>query len=396
VNVLMVHNRYLHRGGEDTSYECERRLLLHRGHEIHEYVKDNHEVAASRAWKAGLRAIWSSEDYQQLRARIRSIHPNIVHVHNSFPLISPAVYYAAKSEGIPVVQTLHNYRLLCPSAIFFRDGHPCEDCLGKAIPLPGVAHGCYRDSRAMSAVVATMLTTHRAIRTWTRMVDVYVALTQFARDKFIQGGLPGEKIIIKPHFVGPDPGYEKGEGGYALFVGRLSVEKGVDTLLEAWNLLDGKIPLKVVGEGPLEQSVANASGRADNIEYLGQKNASEVAELMGNARLVIVPSECYETFGRVIIEAYAKGTPVIASQIGALAELVMPCRTGLLFRPSDPTDLAEKVRWSYEHPRELAEMRSYAREVYEEKYTSTRNYDMLIAIYEHAVDRVRHHPLGDA
>jgi glycosyltransferase involved in cell wall biosynthesis len=286
-----------------------------------------------------------------------------------------------------VIQTLHNYRLLCPVALFFRDGRVCEDCMGKAVPWPGVVHGCYRGSRAASGVIATMLTVHRALRTWTEMVDVYVALTEFARDKFIEGGLPAGKIVVKPNFVAPDPGQGPGGGGYALFVGRLAPEKGTGTMLAAWDRLGTRIPLKIVGDGPLRDRVMGAAARQSNVEWLGHMPVADVHELMGKADMLVFPSQWYETFGRVAAEAFAAGTPVIAANIGAVAELVEHGRTGLKFRPGDPGDLVTQVEWALSHPAGLRSMREEVRAEFEAKYTAERNYRTLMEIYEAALER---------
>lgn len=379
MKILSVHNRYQIRGGEDECHQAEIHLLHQRGHRVEVYEESNDRIAILSKGEAALRTLWSKEAYQTVRQRLQQQPCDIVHIHNFFPLISPAVYYAAKAEGVPVVQTLHNYRLLCPNALFFREGQVCEDCLGKPIPYPGIVHACYRDNRAASGSVAAMLTLHRGFNTWNKTVDRYIALTEFARQKFIQGGLPAEKIVVKPNFVDPDPGVGQGMGGYALFVGRLSVEKGLDTLLAAWEQLPSPIPLKIVGDGPLAEHVTAA--QSGKIEYLGRKPMTEVHELMGNAQFLIFPSKWYETFGRVAIEAFAKGTPVVAANIGAIAELVDHGRTGLHFQPGHPQDLARQVQWAIEHPHELATMRQQARAEFETKYTAERNYQRLMEIY---------------
>lgn len=252
MKVLLIHNYYQQPGGEDQVFASEAALLEAHSHCVVRYTVHNDRVAEMSPLPLVQATLWNKTVHRELRTLICKERPQVVHFHNTFPLISPAAYYAAKAEGVPVVQTLHNYRLLCPSqgGILLRNGEVCEDCLGKFWPWPGIVHSCYRDSKAATTVHAIMLSLHRALQTWTTMVDVYIALTEFARQKFIQGGLPSEKIVVKPNFVYPDPSPGEGQGGYALFVGRLTPEKGIDTLLAAWERLHTKIPLKIVGMVP--------------------------------------------------------------------------------------------------------------------------------------------------
>jgi len=381
MRILTIHNRYQIRGGEDECHEAEVSLLREMGHQVEVYEESNDHVAALGNLDLSAKTIYSQAAYQTVRRRLTERPCDVVHVQNFFPIISPSVYYAAKAEGVPVVQTLHNYRLLCPNALFFRDGHVCEDCLGKFIPYPAILHSCYRESQVASGGVATMLTVHRAMSTWTKMIDLYIALTEFARQKFIAGGLPAEKIMVKPNFVSPDPGFDNGCGGYALFVGRLSVEKGLDTLLAAWENLGTQIPLKIVGDGPLADQVEAATKRLSHVEWLGRRPMAQVHALMGEAKFLVFPSKWYETFGRVAIEAFAKGTPVIAANIGAVAELVDSGRTGLHFRSGDAEDLTAKVEWVMANPASLAHMRRESRAEFEAKYTADKNYQKLMEIY---------------
>ena len=382
MRILAIHNRYQIRGGEDECYEAEVSLLREMGHQVEVYEASNDRVAKLGKLRLAADTVWSQEAYRDVEHQLQKQRPDVVHVQNFFPLISPSVYYAAKSQGVPVVQTLHNYRLLCPNALFFRDGKVCEDCLGQIIPYPGVMHGCYRENKLASAGVATMLSVHSAMNTWTKMVDLYITLTEFARQKFIAGGIPAEKIVVKPNFVRPEPEPGNGSGGYALFVGRLSVEKGLDTLLAAWEHLDKQIPLKIVGDGPLSDQVLAATKRLSQVEWLGRKSMAEVHALMGEAAFLVFPSKWYETFGRVAVEAFAKGTPVLAANIGAIAELVDSGRTGLHFCPGDAMDLAGKVEWLLENPAKLAQMRQQARTEFEDKYTALKNYQKLKEIYQ--------------
>src|SRR5688500_1721968 len=308
MRLLSVHNRYQVRGGEDESREAEERLMRETGHHVDVYEEDNRRVAELGKARTALRTIWSRETYREVR-RILSTGAaegrrfDVVHVQNFFPLISPSVYYAARAEGVPVVQTLRNYRLLCPGAYLFRDGKVCEDCLGKCVPLPGIVNGCYRRSSLATGAVAAMLTVHKAMRTWTEMVDVYVALTEFAKRKFVEGGLPADKIVVKPNFVLPDPGPGAGRGGYAVFVGRLSPEKGVTTMLKAWEQLGAQIPLKIIGDGPLYKPTLAAAAKMPNVQCLGRLAAADACEVVGGASVLVLPSLWYETFGRVAVEA---------------------------------------------------------------------------------------------
>ena len=384
MRILAIHNYYQIRGGEDECYEAEMELLQKHGHLVDLYQEKNERVAALGKLRTAARTLWSRQSYQAVKQRLTAQAYDVVHVQNFFPLISPSVYYAARDRGVPVVQTLHNYRLLCPNALFFRDGKVCEDCMGKEIAYPGVIHRCYRQSKTASAGVAMMLAFHRAKNTWLEQVDLYIALTEFARQKFIEGGLPADKIVVKPNFVGLDPGIGEGQGGYALYVGRLSVEKGLDTLLAAWKQLKSRIPLKIVGEGPLAAQVIEATKQLPSVEWLGRRPMTEVYDLMGEAKFLVFPSKWYETFGRVAVEAFAKGTPVIAANIGAIAELVEAGRTGLHFRPGDAEDLATQIEWALENSEKLSQMRQAARVEFEAKYTAEKNYQRLMDIYAKA------------
>ncbi|NER33263.1 MAG: glycosyltransferase family 4 protein [Oscillatoria sp. SIO1A7] len=383
MRVLQLHNLYKIAGGEDVVVEAERDLLEANGHDVALLQEDNDRITDTLSQAiAAVGAIYSPSAKKQVRAEIARFRPDIVHVHNFFPLWSPAVYDACREAGVPVVQTLHNYRLFCAGAFFFRDGKPCEDCMGKFFPWPGVVHGCYRDSRLGTAAVAAMQSLHRARGTWQERVDRYIALTEFAREKFIEGGLPAKKILVKPNFLSPDTGVGEGRGQYALFVGRLSPEKGLSTLLAAWEKLGDRLGLKIVGDGPMQEEVAAAASKLPRVECLGRQPKERVRELMKNAKILVFCSVWYEGFPMVLLEAYAVGLPVVASNLGSLSSLVDPDRTGLHFRPGDPDDLAAKVEWALAHPEDLARMRPEVRAEFEAKYTAAQNYRQLMEIYE--------------
>jgi glycosyltransferase involved in cell wall biosynthesis len=284
------------------------------------------------------------------------------------------------------VQTLHNARLFCPGGNLERDHRICEDCKGKKIAWPSVVHACYRQSRIETGVVAAMLAVHWQLKTWEKMISIYVASTPFYRRKFIEAGFPEEKIVVKPHFV-EDPGVTRRDAGHALFVGRLSTEKGVETLLRAWDKLNN-IPLKIRGDGPLlpeVQEVVRESG--GSVEIVPRLDRKGLNNLISGARFLIWPSQgYYETFGYVAIEAFSCGVPVIASRVGVAQEIVHDQRTGLHFTSDDPNDLASKVEWAWSHQNEMDAMGRAARAEYEAKYTPERNYPMLMDIYRRALD----------
>jgi glycosyltransferase involved in cell wall biosynthesis len=390
MKILLVHNAYQQSGGEDAVYRNEATLLRDAGHEVVEYTRHNDELY-SVGWLgaalAGVNTVWSSTSHRALENLLVGEKPDVAHFHNTFPLISPSAYYACASAGVPVVQTLHNYRLLCPAATFFRDGHVCQSCSGRSVPWPGILHACYRDRRAATAAVSCMLTLHGALHTWKKKVNVYITLSEFARQKFIQGGLPEECIVVKPNFVAPDPGLKQGLGEYALYVGRLSEEKGLRVLLDAWERLCQPIPLKIAGDGPLREELCRVTGQKGlhSIEFLGRLSPGEVTPLMHGARFLVLPSICFENFPLAIAEAFACGLPVIASRLGALAEIVADGSTGLHFSPGDAGELAAKVQWAWAHAENLEPMGRAARREFQERYQASSNYKRLMQIYELAM-----------
>lgn len=387
--ILMVHNSYQHKGGEDVVFENDRELLSARGHLVYTYIRHNDEIkhyGLVAKTTLPLRTLWAWDSAAQVRQLIRRERPHIAHFHNTFPLISPSAYYACREAEIPVVQSLHNPRLFCPAATTYRDGSICVDCLGKTPAWPAIQHACYHDSRAQTAVVSGMLALHSYLNTWNRLVDSYIVFTDFYRRTFIDAGLPEEKINVKPHFVAFDPGCGAGSKDYALFVGRLAPEKGVLTMLQAWNhLISHSIPLKIRGDGPLLSHIP-LSHSEHSIEVVPRLNREKLTELMRGARFLIWPSEgYYETFGLAAVEAFACGVPVIASRSGVMSEIVEHQRTGLHFAPGDAQDLAAKVEWAWTHPSEMAVMGAAARTEYEMKYTPQRNYAVLMEIYRKAM-----------
>lgn len=387
-SVLVVHNYYQQPGGEDAVFLAETALLEAHGHRVATYVRSNHEIGAMGPLRRAAASMWNPTTYRSVRALIREVRPSVVHVHNTQPLVSPSVYYAARAERVPLVQTLHNYRLVCPAATLFRAGRVCEDCVGKLVAWPGVAHRCYRDSRAATAAVAGTVAAHGLIGTWSKAIDVYVALTESMRQRLVAGGVPADRTIVKPNFVADDPGVGTRTGGYALFVGRLADVKGVHTLLAAWPHLEPTIPLKIVGDGPLRAAVQLAAQAHPEIEWLGQQPPERVQELMRDAYALIFPSVWYEPLSLVVLEALAAGLPVIASNLGSVASLIEHGRTGLHFTPGDARSLGATVKAAWETPDLMAAIAGEARGEYETRYTSDVNYRLLLDIY--ALARARY------
>lgn len=391
--VLISHNYYQLRGGEDESFEVERRLLEQHGHDVREYTRVNSEIAdysLQQLLRLPFRTIWAGDSYKEISKLINSEKPTIAHFNNIFPLISPAAYDACYEMKLPVVQNIRNYRLLCPSAEFFRDHHVCEDCLGWQFAWPSIVHACYRHSRIQTGVVAMMLAYHRFQKTWQEKVDIFIALTEFSRRKLIEGGIPVEKIVVKPNFA-YDRGVSENQGSYALFIGRIVEIKGILELLEAWKSCRD-VPLKIVGDGPLLSVIHEIVQREnlENVEICGRLSAQKVFAMLDEARFLVFPSLWYEGFPRVIVESYACGRPVVASNIGASAEVVVEGMTGMLFSPDAPDDLAEKISRLWSNRKKCLAMGREARREYENKYTPERNYEILMGIYLQAIEHRRH------
>lgn len=385
MRILKVHNYYIQSGGEDSVFHAETDLLRSRGHDVIEFLEFNTEIKHRNKTSVALQTLWSHTSYKKLKSVLKKTKPDVAHFHNTFPLISPSAYYACQELNIPVVQTLDNQRLMCPASSFYRDGKLCLDCFGKTPPLQGVLHACYHGSYIQTAVVASMLTLHRWLKTWQTKIDAFLCSTNFYRRLFVDAGFPSDKLIVMPHFVRP-PTHQlalKIEKEYALFLGRLDPEKGIKTLLEAWRLVD--IPLKIRGGGRLEEFAKEFVNQFSltNIEFVNRLDEQELSALIGGARFLIMPSEgYYETFGMVIIEAYARRVPVLASNIGVVPELVFDKKTGLLFEPGNARDLAEKAIWLWRHPREVGLMGEEGFVAYQNRFTENECYKTLLEVYK--------------
>lgn len=380
--VLQVHTRYRQAGGEDEVVAAEKRLLEDAGVEVRQVIFDNADLRESESLAGDLRlaasAIWSRSAERRVRAALAAHRPQVMHVHNTFTAASPSVYAASAAQRIPVVQTLHNYRFVCPVATAFRDGHVCTDCVGRSVPWPSVAHACIRGSRPQSLVVAATITIHRARGTFRHGIAAYLALTEFQRQLMIDGGLPAHHIRVVPNFLEPDPGPGSDSRAGLLFVGRLAPEKGIPVLLEAARIVPGIV--RVAGTGPLIRMAEQADAAGD-VAYLGSLARSSVVEQLRQSIALVLPSVWFEGFPLVVLEAFASGTPVIASRIGSLAEVIEDGRTGLLAEPHDAADLADKIQWALDHQGEMRLMGVNARMRYETQFRGRTHLTALLEAY---------------
>jgi len=378
MKILQVHNGYSQRGGEDAVVAAEAALLESRGHVVDRYTVSNVGVGGMSWFGVGLRCGNNRTSMQAMASHIAVSRPDLVHVHNFFPLLSTAIYQPCAESNIPVVQTLHNYRPICLGANLTRDGRPCEQCVG-TLPIRGIAHRCYKSSVLASAAGALMIASNARRDVWRRSVDRFIAPSNFTREKFAAAGFPRARIMVKPNFADgiwrERPRAARRAG--ALFVGRLSEEKGVRTMIEAAQASGAA--LRIVGDGPLADLCRRAG-----YPPAGPLGADEVRCEMLKAGVLVVPSECYEGFPVVIVEAFASGLPVIASHTGALAELIEDGRTGLLFSRGDAGQLSDRLTWAAAHADVMARMGEHARREYEDRFAAVQNYDTLLDIYRAA------------
>jgi len=384
LRLLFAHNRYLNRGGEDESRDQEILLLRSKGHEVLEYEVDNKEISRSSYLSAGFQSIWNIEQQHRLTKFMQDTKPHILKVDNYFPILSPSVFSAAKRLGISTVLSVRNYRLICPGTSLFRDGQICTDCVGSKLAVSAIRHQCYRGSYLQSAAVALSNGFAHLLGTWEHSVDRYIAVSEFVKKELIRGGFPQDKISVKANSI-VDTGVGKGDGGYALFVGRLIPEKGVRTLLDAWQKIGASLPLKIIGEGSLEDLVLGAAKINPAIEYLKRQPISQVCEYMGRATLLIFPSEWFEPFGRSIVEAYSKGTPVIGADTEPMRDMIEDGQTGLFFKAGDSDALAKTVLSLIGDKAQLSHMRDQARRRYLSNYSAEENFAQMMTIFGHAM-----------
>jgi glycosyltransferase involved in cell wall biosynthesis len=384
VKILLTHNYYQIAGGEDAVMQNEVNLLINYGNEVVKHTVNNNKISSFFSKMTVMFNVpFSYSQYKHMGKVLAEERPDVVHIHNYFPRLSPAVFYACKKAGIPVVHTLHNYRAVCPTALLMHNSKINETSL-KGSTWWTVTRRVYRNSFIGSLALACMVELHKLLGTWQTKVDRFIALTEFSRQKYIEAGWPADKIVVKPNFIedpfDTDTTVHK-DGGYALYVGRLSEEKGIDILLDAWAGVG--FPLKIIGDGPLKSSVE--SNALSSVEYLGLKKKEEVLELVQNADFIIMASTWYEGFPMVLVEAFACGTPALVSRLGSMKEIVVPHNTGLHFEAGNPTDLAEKAQWMIDNPADVKKMGANSRNEFLAKYTPEKNYEMLMDIYQQAI-----------
>lgn len=389
MKVLRIHNCYLEKGGEDAVLCSEIEMLKRFGHDVILYTPSNSEIKDFSLY-GKLRflikdIIWSKKTYDEIKKLVKREKPDIAHIHNIFVMVSPSVYYALNEEDIPIVQSLHNFRLFCPGGVFYRNGKICEECNSRNF-IPSIVHRCWRNSFILTFFLARMLKIHHRRKTFQNKISIFIASSEFSKNKFIEAGLPEDKIFVKPNFVDLKIEREKNRENYALYIGRLANYKGIYTLISACE----KVPdshIKIIGDGPLYKELKEKVKKINCIELLGRVPSDKtVVEYMKKSRFIIYPSECYENIPRTIVEAFACGVPVITSRLGARAEIVEDGRTGLHFTPGDSEELASKIEWAWKNPERIEEMGKQAREEYEEAYTVEKNYSILMKIYKTLLD----------
>lgn len=379
MNVLIVHNAYREPGGEDTAMRTDAAMLRAAGHRVDEWVVHNRDVDTSHPLRLARDTVWNADTRREAHDRTIAGAYDIVHVHNTLPILSPSVFGAFRSGGAAVVHSLHNYRMVCPAGTLFRDGKVCTECIGTLFRAPSIRHACYRDSRAASAVTGAMLAFHDVRGTWSRDIDAFVAVSPFVETTLASSGVPLDRIHVRPNSLVDAPPAGDGSGGHVLFAGRLVAEKGLLDVLAAWKHMPANIRLMIAGDGPLRSEVEQAVSEQSNIEFKGQLTRSDLLKAMGSAVLTVVPSRWHEPFGLVAIESLATGTPVMVREVGGLNDLVgnTPGVTPLPDPDSDPRGFADSILDSAKQPASRDAIRSHALST----WSAANSLDRLLEIY---------------
>lgn len=387
--ILQVHNKYLRHGGEDSVLLNENRLLSEAGYEVVQHLASNEDLPAQSKLGlalSGLSTTWSATEKRRMENSAKENRPFVAHIHNTFPLMSPSVYYGLQRARTPVVQTLHNYRLTCSNGLLLRNARPCELCVDGSLG-HALRYRCYRDSVLATSAVVTMQAVHHAVGTYRHRVHVYIALSNFARSIMVRCGLPEERIIVKPNFIYDIPEVEQVQKTetYA-FLGRVSEEKGVDLLIDAWQKakLTGK-KLQIIGDGPMRAGLEARTKSDRSIEWLGWKQEKEVRQLVAGCKFLVISSRCYELGPIVLLEAMACATPVIGPRHAAFPEVVEGGRLGMLYTPNDPEALAQTLVQSAQmSPEQYGELSRSSRQTYLQKYTPEVNLKLTLDVYAEA------------
>lgn len=380
MRILFIHNKYRQYGGEDVAVELETSLLKQRGHEVQLLLFSNDETAG--ALRSGINAIYNRAAAKKVQEVIQQFKPQIIHVHNWFFAASPSIFFAARKEGVPVIMTIHNYRFICANALLLRNEQPCELCVKKTWPADGIRYKCYRNSASQSAMVTTVTSIHKTMGTWQKKVDNYIVLTPFAKSRLVGSSfkVDAEKLIIKPNFI-PDPGQgNQAREDFFLFAGRLSIDKGVHVLAKAFS--QTTLKLVIAGDGPEKDMLQQLYASASNITFAGKRNRSELLDMMKRCKAVIFPSLWYEGLPFVILEALATGTPVIASRLGNMAELITHGVNGFHFTPGNATELQNAVETMDKGGPQVEQLYGNARQTYLEQYHPDIHYKSILSIYE--------------
>lgn len=385
MKVLLIHNSYKYKGGEDSVFDNESTLLTDNGVTIEKLTFHNTEIIGIfQKILVGFNVLFNLKVYKKLKKNIEIFNPDVIHVHNFFPIVSPAVFFVAKHYNIPIIMTLHNYRLICANALLFRENKVCELCIKKTIPFPAIKNKCYRESRIQTIVLVLMTTFHKIIGTWKSKVNIYIALTNFAKVKILNSSLNlhPEQIKIKQNFV-EDRGYDFQKDDYFLFVGRLSKEKGIEILLDSFSNNNQK--LIIIGDGPMKKEVMETVLNNKNIMYLGFQDLDIINQYMRKAKALIFTSIWYEGMPMTILEALSAGTPVIAPNIGAASEIIKNGFNGLIYEVGNSHDLKKKIKNIDINEEKYQQVVKNSREDFEKNYSKNINFKLLIKIYQEAI-----------
>lgn len=385
MKVLMMHNYYQQRGGEDAVFEAECQLLQSFGHTVETLTVHNDAISGTlKKLQTGLQTIYSLPSKKLIKAKIETFQPDIIHLHNFFPLLSPSIFDVTHQLNIPTVVTLHNYRLICPNALLMRDNQSCELCINQTFAWQGIRYGCYRNSKTSTIPVALMAGIHKLRKTWQNKVNQYIVLSEFSRQKFLHSSLQvsPEKIAVKPNVIF-DAGVHTGSRqDYVVYLGRLSEEKGIQVVLETFE--KNSMPIKIIGDGPFKPQVQEAASHHPHIQYLGYQEKQTALSILKEARALVFPSICYENFPLAVAEAFSTGTPVIGTNLGGIAELIQDGINGLKFTAGNTQDLQAKLEFLYSDDVDYDGLVDNARRTYLEKYTPEQNYQQLMDIYARA------------